>query len=156
MALSGESAKLYDEEAKRKSGIDGGALAAPWAAVREASAGASWLCARLDAAGKTLELIAAGEAGGLGAVRAHLADDAVTWAVFAFAREGGRKFAFLCCVGPGVGAMKRGKVALQKGGVAGVFDGLSADAGVYQGAGEVTDAAVLAVLRRNMPASELL
>lgn len=158
--LSGDSAKLYEEEAKRKSGITGAALAGPWAAVRGA-AGASWLCARLDPTSKALELVAHGEAGGLAALRAHLADDAVTWAVFAYAPgaphgEGTRKHAALTVVGPGVSAVKRGKVALQKGGVFSAFEGLSGDAGVFQGAAEATDGAVLAELRRSLAKAELI
>ncbi len=43
------------------------------------------------------------EAGGVGELRRHLKDDAVSWAVIAFAPgypygEGSRKFAFLTCV----------------------------------------------------------
>jgi hypothetical protein len=160
MALSGDRAKLYDEEAKRKSGITADALAGPWAAVR-AAPGAAWLCARLDAAGKALELVAQGEAGGLPALRAHLAEDAVTWAVLAFSPgpphgEGSRRYAALTCVGPSVGAMKRGKVALQKAGVYGALEGVGADAGVFQGAGEVSEEAVLAELRRSLPKAELM
>jgi len=160
MALAGDRAKLYDEEAKRKSGIAAnGSLTDAWAQCRDA-AGAPFIAMRLDAAGKGLELVAQG-AGGLAGLRAHLADDAVTWAAFAFSPgapygDGSRKFAFAACVGPSVGAMKKGKVALQKAGVMNALDGVSADAGVFQGAAELTDAAVLAELRRNMPNAALL
>ena len=159
MALSGDRAKLYDEEAKRKSGITGDAVAAQWLAVRDAP-GAAWICVRLDAAGKALELVATGAVGGLGALRAHLADDAVTWAAFSFEAgfpygEGSRKCAFLVCVGPSVGAMKKGKVALQKAGVMNALDGIAQDVGVFQGAAEATDEAVLAKLRANMPKAAL-
>ena len=161
MALSGDRAKLYDEEAKRKSGISTSAdAAAAWSAVRGAATGAAWLVARLDATGKTLELVAHGYEGGLTALRGHLADDAVSWCAFAFAPgypygEGSIKFAFLTCVGSAVSAMKRGKVALQKAGCQVALEGTSAEAGVFQGSSEVTDAAVLAELRRNMPKCEL-
>jgi len=173
MALSGDRAKLYDEEAKRKSGIVASAdVAAAWAAARDAAApaaagggggggGGAWLVTRLDAAGKALELVASGASGGLAALRAHLADDAVSWACVGFAPgypygEGATKFASLTCVGGAVGAMKKGKVALQKSGVFGAFEGLSADVGVYQGAAEATDEAVLAELKRGMPNAQLL
>jgi len=176
MALSGDRAKLYDEEAKRKSGIAASAdVAAAWAAARDAAAPAAaaaggggggggsgaWLVMRLDAAGKALELVASGASGGLAALRAHLADDAVSWACVGFAPgypygEGARKFASLTCVGGAVGAMKRGKVALQKSGVFGALEGLSADAGVFQGAAEATDEAILAELKRGMPNAQLL
>lgn len=160
MALSGDRAKLYEEDGKRKSGISGDAVAAQWLAVRSAP-GASWLCARLDAPGKALELVACGEEGGLIALRAHLVDDAVTWAAFAFEAgypygEGAHKFAFLTCVGPSVGAMKKGRVALQKSGVVNALGGLAHDAGVFQGVAEATDDAILAELRRNMPGAQLL
>ena len=159
MALSGDRAKLYDEEAKRKSGITGDAVAGPMLAVRDAP-GAAWLVAKLDAAGKALELVATGADGGLAAMRPHLADDAVSWAAFSFVAgypygEGSRKAAFLTCVGPGVGAMKKGKVALQKAGVMACFEGASMDAGVFQGAAEAADEAVLAKLHSNMPKAEL-
>ena len=161
MALSGDRAKLYDEEAKRKSGITAAeALIAPWQVVREA-VGASYLCARLDAAGKTLELIAFSELGGLTELRSHLADDAVIWVCFSFSPgypygDGSRKMAFLTCVGTAVGAMKRGKVALQKSGVMLALGGIAADAGIFQGSAEATDEAILADLRRNMPSAALL
>jgi len=161
MALSGDRAKLYDEEAKRKSGIAPSAeLEAAMLAVREAR-GAAWVVARLDAAGKVAGLHATGAEGGLTALRAQLADDAVSWCALNFAPgypygEGGVKQAFLTCVGPAVGAMKKGKVALQKAGVVEAMPGTSMDVGVFQGAAEVTDAAVLEALRRNMPASALL
>jgi hypothetical protein len=119
------------------------------------------LGAEIDAAGKALELVASGASGGLAALRAHLADDAVSWACVGFAPgypygEGATKFASLTCVGGAVGAMKKGKVALQKSGVFGAFEGLSADVGVYQGAAEATDEAVLAELKRGMPNAQLL
>jgi hypothetical protein len=161
MALSGDRAKLYDEEAKRKSGIAPAAeLEAAMLAVRE-SAGAAWVCARLDAAGKVVGLHATGAEGGLAALRAQLADDAVSWCAFNFSPgypygEGSVKQAFLTCIGPAVGAMKKGKVALQKAGVMEAMPGTSMDVGVFQGAAEATDAAVLEYLRRNMPASTLL
>jgi len=161
LALSGDRARLYDEEAKRKSGIRASPeLEAAVLAVREARGGA-WVCARLDAAGALAGLHATGAEGGLAALRAQLADDAVSWCAFNFAPgypygEGGVKQAFLTCVGPAVGALKRGKVALQKAGVADAMPGASMDVGVFQGAAEVTDDAVLEALRRNMPASALL
>ena len=160
MALSGDRAKLYDENAKRKSGISAEALTAPWLSVREAS-GSSWLCARLDRSDKMLELVAQGDTGGLAALRCHLADDAVIWAVFAFLPgypygEGSRKMAFFTCVGPNVGAMKKGKVALQKSGVVNALDGISADVGIFSGAAQVTDAVILNELKRNMPAASLM
>lgn len=141
-------------------GINGAAVAAPWLAVREAS-GASWLCARLDTAGTALELVAQGGSGGLGALREHFAENAVSFGVFAFVPgypygEGTRKFAFLVCVGAAVNAMKRGKVPLQKNGVYEAFNGgIAADAGIYQGEEEASDAAVLEELRRNMPKATL-
>ena len=159
MALSGDRAKLYDEEAKRKSGITGEAVAAQWLAVRDAP-GAAWLCARLDAAGRALELVATGADGGLAALCAHLAEDAVTWAAFSFEAgypygEGSRKCAFLVCIGPSTGAMKKGTVALQKAGVMNALEGVALDIGVFQGAAEVTEEAALAKLRANMPKAAL-
>ena len=163
MALSGDRAKLYDEEKKRTSGIaPDAAVAAAMQSTRDAAGGAgAWLCARLDASGKTLELVASGAEGGLAALRGHLADDAVSWAVLAFSPgfpygEGSVKLASLTCVGTAVGAMKKGKVALQKQGVFAALGGLAQDVGVFQGAAEATDEAVLAELRRNMPKAELL
>jgi hypothetical protein len=52
--------------------------------------------------------------------------------------------------------MKRGKVALQKSGVMNSFEGVATDAGVYQGISEVTDEAVLAEIKRNMPQATLI
>jgi hypothetical protein len=162
MALSGDRAKLYDEEAKRKSGIaaDEPSLVAALAAVQSSTA-AAWLCARLDASGKRLELVSHGLEGGLPALRPHLADDAVSWAVFSFSPgfphgEGSRKLASLTCVGPAVGAMKKGKVALQKAGVFIAMGNIAQDAGIFQGVAEATDETIVAELRRNMPKSELV
>jgi len=160
MALSGDRAKLYDEEKKRQSGLVGDALAVPWQSVRDAS-GASFLATRVDSSNKALELVAHSDAHGLSSLRPHLTDDAVTYAVFAFSPgypygEGNRKLAFLTVVGPSVGPIKRGKVALQKSGVYNIFTGIAADVGVFQSAAEVTDEAILAELRRNMPQAALL
>jgi hypothetical protein len=52
--------------------------------------------------------------------------------------------------------MKRGRVALQKSGVQLALEGVAADAGVFAAAGDATDAAVLAALRRGAPAAELI
>ena len=49
----------------------------------------------------------------------------------------------------------KGKVALQKAGVMACFEGASMDAGVFQGAAEAADEAVLAKLHSNMPKAEL-
>jgi hypothetical protein len=163
MALSGDRAKLYDEEAKRKSGITlGENLKEPWERVRASSASnASWLCSRLDASGKILEHVADGQEGGLSALRSSLSDDSLSWCIFSFSPgypygEGSRKLAFITCVGKNVSVMKRGKVALQKSGVMNSFEGVATDAGVYQGVAEMTDEAVLAEIQRNMPKATLL
>lgn len=161
MALHGDRARLYEEEAKRKTGIVASpAAAAAWAACRGSST-ASFFVGTLDAAGKVLDVAATGATGGLAALRAACAPDAVSWCAFSFSAGGGvgasaPKHAFLVCVGSGVGAMKKGKVALQKGGVQAVLDGAAADAGVYQGVEELTDEAVLAKLRAHAPGAELL
>jgi len=52
--------------------------------------------------------------------------------------------------------MKRGKVDLQKSGVLNTFEGVSADAGVYQGISEVKGDVILKELQRNMPKASLL
>lgn len=161
MALSGDRAKLYDEEAKRKSGITmGPELISCWEQIRNSSS-SSWLCARLDSSGKILEHVAHGQEGGLGALRASLSEDTLSWCVFSFSPgypygEGSKKLAFLTCVGTSVSVMKRGKVALQKSGVMNSFEGVATDAGVYQGIGEATDDAILAEIKRNMPQATLL
>jgi len=163
MALSGDRAKLYDEEAKRKSGITlGPELISCWEQIRNSSSSSSsWLCARLDASGKILEHVASSQEGGLGALRASLSEDTLSWCIFSFSPgypygEGSKKLAFLTCVGKSVSVMKRGKVALQKSGVMNSFEGVATDAGVYQGISEVTDEAVLAEIKRNMPQATLI
>ena len=158
--LSGDRSKLYDEEKKRQSGLIGDAIKAPWLSVRDAS-GASFLATRVDSSNRALELVAHSDVGGLSSLRSHLADDSVTYAAFAFSPgypygEGTRKMAFVTVVGPAVGAIKRGKVALQKSGVYNIFEGIAADVGIFQSAAEATDEAILAELRRNMPKAELL
>ena len=161
MALSGDRARLYEEEAKRKSGITAGeAVSSPLYSIREAVC-ASYMCLRLDTSGKVLELIAFSEKGDLTELRPHLADDAVTWACFSFSpgaphAESSRKIAFFGCVGSSVGAIKRGKVALQKSGVMLSLGDIAADVGIFQGSAEVTDEAILTELRRNFPAASLL
>ena len=161
MALSGDRAKLYDEEAKRKSGIiQSYELSISWGQVRSSTT-SSWLCTKLDVSGKILELVACGEEGGLEALKTNLADDTITWVVFSFIPgypygEGSKKLAFLTCVGQNVSVMKRGKVALQKSGVYNTFEGVAADAGVYQGISEIKGDVILKELQRNMPKASLM
>ena len=161
MALSGDRAKLYDEEAKRKSGITiGDALIGPLDVVRGA-VGASFLLSRLDNSGKALELIVHSDNGGLAVLRNSLAEDTVTWVCFSFSPghphgDGSRKMAFFTCVGSTVGAIKRGKVALQKSGVINALGDIAADCGIFQGAAEATDEAILTEIRRHMPSAILL
>jgi hypothetical protein len=161
MALSGDRAKLYDEEAKRKSGIvQSQEVSNSWEKVRSSTT-SSWLCCKLDVTGKILEQVAHGEEGGLEALKTHLTDDTITWVIFSFIPgypygEGSKKLAFLTCVGQTVSVMKRGKVALQKSGVYNTFEGVAADAGVYQGISEIKGDVILKELQRNMPKASLM
>jgi hypothetical protein len=137
--LAGEAAALYSQ--KREGGLDVSALAGPWLECRKAN---HFLLASFS--GK--DTLAVGASGsGLPALRAALQGDQIHFGGLPFSVEGLQRFAFFTWVGPEVGGMKRGKVALQKGGAAKAFEGTCAELH-WSSAEEVTEQAVLAALQR--------
>ena len=125
--LAGPAAALYT--AKREGGIDVGTVPAEWAAARDTPS--PFLVAALGVdpkAPSTLSVVGSGQGGLAGLVASQLLGDGdVRFGAFAFWAGGRQRFAFFSWVGPSVGGMKRGKVSLQRAGVALAFTGTAGD-----------------------------
>ena len=130
----------------RESGLDATSIAAPWASTRSSAAAGAILL--LTVKSNTLELLSAHPSGGFAALRAALApaSDKVVYGAFPFTRGGLQRFAFFTCVGSGVGGVAKGRVSLQKSGVARALEGCAGE--VFWGGGveEVSEATAMEAL----------
>ncbi len=133
--------------AGRDSGLDPSAAAAPWDATRAAAAAGASLLVSVTKA-NALEVVAALPSGGFAALRAALLahPDKVLYGAFPYTSRGLQRFAFFTCVGAGVGGMARGRVALQKGGVAKALEGCAGELFWPGGAEEATAGAAAEAL----------
>lgn len=65
-------------------------------------------------------------------------DGSILFGAIPFTSENNKKYAFITWCGPSVGALKKGKVSLQKQGVYNIFEGIIGDVGILNAKEDIT------------------
>ena len=133
----------------RSSGLDVSSLEGPWGEVRGGTQGI--IITSVDHKKSKLMIEELSKDGGFDAIIALCSKDTaqckVLYGAFPFQSKGLQRFAFFTFIGKDVAGMARGRVSLQKAGVYGGFEGVSADL-TFNGLEELTRESVTQALQR--------
>ena len=148
---TGDRAHLHEAMGKMASGLKiSGDVSAAWSAVGDPSS--KWIACVFDAADKTSVVLKEVGDGGYHAAVDSLREEDVTFVVFPFFLDGRPRWAFLTYVGAAVPAMRRGKVAMQKGAVYNAFPGAHCEL-LVSDRDELAESVVIGKLQKLMGAA---
>lgn len=148
---TGDRAGLHEAMGKLKGGLTVAPdAAAAWAGARGGRG--TWVTVGVDAggagAGAGVAALRGSGTGGWAECAPSLGDGDVLFGACAFTLGGIPRHFFFSWAGAGVPPLRRGKVPLQKGGVAAAFEGCAADLTLSADRDELAPAAVVARLTR--------